>query len=459
MIITCEKCKTDYLLDDSRVTGNSVKVKCVKCHHIFIVPALPRIEELEVHEILGTSAETPEETPSPAGAEKAGEEEPEEEEAMETGRGMFFEPVEKKDAAAPEGGLGETPEEPAEEPHEEVVGKNDEELQTPGVVRESTYESSPLKDIDINEFITRELDTRFSEEKEDLEKEVSEEETALVKEEPPPEKTVEKGPGAGESAGEAPRIKEEKDSVDFEVDRFPDEGAPPAGPSAENVIPFSAPTQRPGSAQPPSGPADAAPWETGKTEGFSEPLPYPFYDAEKEDLQPAEEDLREKIYVSGEKKTGLTGLALGIIVFIIIGAAVILFTGAAERLRSIVVATRTQQIVEVESVNGFYADNKNFGKLFVIEARIRNMTNEPQVIKGVRGVIFDTSGRRLDSIIVSPGRVVSTEEIKNLSREEILKIFQDASSGTLPPRATVPAMVLFTDMPNGVSEYGIDVIR
>lgn len=37
MIIQCEKCQTRFRLDDSRVTGKGVKVRCTKCKHVFTV--------------------------------------------------------------------------------------------------------------------------------------------------------------------------------------------------------------------------------------------------------------------------------------------------------------------------------------------------------------------------------------------------------------------------------------
>lgn len=37
MIIQCEKCQTRFKLDDSRITGKGVKVRCTKCKNVFIV--------------------------------------------------------------------------------------------------------------------------------------------------------------------------------------------------------------------------------------------------------------------------------------------------------------------------------------------------------------------------------------------------------------------------------------
>jgi predicted Zn finger-like uncharacterized protein len=51
MIIQCDKCKTKFRLDDSRVKGRGVRVKCTKCQTLFIVtPPEPPVELEEIGE-------------------------------------------------------------------------------------------------------------------------------------------------------------------------------------------------------------------------------------------------------------------------------------------------------------------------------------------------------------------------------------------------------------------------
>ena len=37
MEVRCERCKTQYELDDSRVSETGVTVQCTTCHHVFVV--------------------------------------------------------------------------------------------------------------------------------------------------------------------------------------------------------------------------------------------------------------------------------------------------------------------------------------------------------------------------------------------------------------------------------------
>src|SRR3954462_1238379 len=37
MDVRCERCKTQYDLDDSRISETGVTVQCTTCHHVFVV--------------------------------------------------------------------------------------------------------------------------------------------------------------------------------------------------------------------------------------------------------------------------------------------------------------------------------------------------------------------------------------------------------------------------------------
>lgn len=48
MIITCEKCKSRYRLDEHRIEKSVFKVKCTRCHHSFVVYKPPPGDESPV---------------------------------------------------------------------------------------------------------------------------------------------------------------------------------------------------------------------------------------------------------------------------------------------------------------------------------------------------------------------------------------------------------------------------
>src|SRR5574337_378008 len=66
MIIQCDKCSTKFRLDDSRITGNGVRVRCTKCQNVFIVTPPPPVDEVQVEDVL-----TPPDRQAAEGAEAA----------------------------------------------------------------------------------------------------------------------------------------------------------------------------------------------------------------------------------------------------------------------------------------------------------------------------------------------------------------------------------------------------
>ncbi len=115
--------------------------------------------------------------------------------------------------------------------------------------------------------------------------------------------------------------------------------------------------------------------------------------------------------------------------------------------------------IEIESTKGYYVVNRDGTRIFVIETMVRNVSDGPVKISGVRGLVMDSSGREMARKTVSPGRIVSSDDLKNLPVETLLASFRDTSEGTMPKRAVIPTMVIFTNLPSGVAEYGIDVLR
>jgi hypothetical protein len=146
------------------------------------------------------------------------------------------------------------------------------------------------------------------------------------------------------------------------------------------------------------------------------------------------------------------------IVWVII-ALLILAGGYAMRLAVSSSPKKPQSALSVETITGSFAENKNIGKVFIIQAKIKNTSDSPQQVRGIMGAVYDASGKKISNRLVSPGRTVSAEEIKNMTKDELLKQFKDAKGAAIPPKGTVPAMIVFTEPPSNVAEYGIDILR
>lgn len=151
----------------------------------------------------------------------------------------------------------------------------------------------------------------------------------------------------------------------------------------------------------------------------------------------------------GASSKGAGLIPLVILVVIIIGALAWYFgiRGAGEQAAMV-------KTVDITSIDGRSDQTPNLGSFFVIEAKIKNVTAVPQSVKAVTGVIYDARGNRLASM---PGRVISSDDIKNLTREDLAKAGNTGVVGTIPPKGTLPVVVIFTKTPEGMAEYSVEI--
>lgn len=467
MIIQCEKCSTKFRLDDSRITGNGVKVRCTKCQNVFIVTPPPPVEEVQVEEIFtpGTP-EAKQEGEKPkaqkdrpdgsanlkfnfeAGPDKKGET------ARSDVKELKETPVDKIAAPAPAPGLTFNNIDFSFGVDRTAPGAgadgNGKPLAADAAIPPSAQKNPPTApDFDFvparhdlhGEEKSGEIDFTFDDEKPDTEEGLT-------------------GPAATDAveAGGDEKIK----------------AAPDKGPSApENVIPFTAGYTREGRPAPvveKTGPSlsDASPEPSGALEG-------PAQSGQPEDKKEFSDLLLDSISKkTGDMEEGLKheepgpghqtrSYGLFIVLFVlIIGGGAVYFSGVidaiARRLAPPPHAV-VKKTIEIENINGFYAENKNFGRFFILQAKIRNISDVPQEIKRVTGVLYNATGQKIATRSVSPGRIVSQDDVKNLSKEDLLKPFKDPSGGSIPAKGTVPVMVPFTEVPQGLTEYGLDIVR
>lgn len=470
MIIQCDKCATKFRLDDSRITPNGVKVRCTKCDNVFIVTPPPPPEEVQVEELFGVA--------------------PGMEERATAGAAEGLQP--KAQSAKPKAddrhlafdfGSEETREDIFKTPEKDISQEDYEPDHGQGF---STDEKSG----ESKKFSLDDLDFSFSEDRTDKKNEEEDGWGASPEdEEDDPfsgafEKTLSSEEEDTEASGttlDGIAEKDEKDELDFSFGDLTEEGykppAPAAPPSeefeneesepdvqkpvAENVIPFSAAAAYTKEVKEPAVKNSGEAPEKEEEEAFKTFLTR----AEKEevvsfgDLDDKEEETEEEDFGAARSSQPRMGLIVAALV-IVLGGGLIYFTGVIDRLTHILMPSGAEaNVVEIEAIKGFYEENKNFGKLFVIDARIKNITDLPQEIKAATGVIYNDSGDKIAEKSVSPGRLVSIEDVRNLQKEELERAFRDPSGGIIPPKGSVPVMVLFTETPEGLSEFGLDIVK
>jgi len=164
---------------------------------------------------------------------------------------------------------------------------------------------------------------------------------------------------------------------------------------------------------------------------------------------PVEEEVQKK---SGPGRV----IALLVVILIIAGGIIYLKSRPDSALMAGPEGTKT---LSIESTKGYYVLNKGGTRIFVIETMLKNISDGPVRISGIRGLVMDSSGQEMAHKMVSPGRIVTNDDLRNLPLETLLRSFDDTSEGTIPRGAVIPTMVLFTGLPGTVAEYGVDVLR
>ena len=51
MIVTCERCATQFQLDDAKVKGDGIRVRCSRCKHAFFVKSASNIADEAADEV------------------------------------------------------------------------------------------------------------------------------------------------------------------------------------------------------------------------------------------------------------------------------------------------------------------------------------------------------------------------------------------------------------------------
>ena len=157
-----------------------------------------------------------------------------------------------------------------------------------------------------------------------------------------------------------------------------------------------------------------------------------------------------------EPKKGGRGILTSILV-IVIAIAIAYFAGLFDGFMG--PSAPPQKTLEIMGLKGSFVKNEDIGQLYAVQGRIKNISEKSQEVVGVKVTIFDKSGKALTAKTVSLARLITNEELKTLSGEEIDRHYQDLSKGSIPPRGATPLMAVFSNLPEGMDELEVEVVR
>ncbi len=409
MIVTCENCQAKFKLNESAMKSESVKVRCTQCQSVFVVsrpkdedtsePSLVETDSLESEQDEGITVEIP--TPPQS-------QEPSEEAADESDWGLIGSEEEgeeeqtSSDEAAGEADWGTGEKEEASGLVDEYNSKI-EELLGGGAGGDGMEDLSPPEE-SVEDAGSEFVGEESAGEEEVGEEEVGEEDTVT-------ETLSDRG-------------------FDFGDEEGGEEEAPVKTSEEEDIPPLATP-------QVPLSEEEAGDLEQAPP------------------LKVAQAVQAAKVPAINQRKR--RSVLLPLIFIIVAGVAVLYYLGILQSLMP--QSGPPQKTLEIIGLKGFFVQNEDVGKIYALKGRIKNISEDSQEVLGVKVTIFDKSGKALTSKTVSLARLISNEELKTFSGEEIERHYRDLSKSSIPSRGATHLMAVFSKPPKGMDELEVEVIR
>ncbi|MEK6790094.1 MAG: DUF3426 domain-containing protein [Deltaproteobacteria bacterium] len=430
MVIQCDKCQTKFRLDDSKVTGKGIKVRCTKCQNVFVVaPPEPQAQP----ETLSTAPDAAKETvapPSPSQGEMSfsgGLQPPPDRDI----RGQAPTPPteeEKKDEAGfsfgTEGfGFGagdETGKKAGEDEQSSGFGAKNWSFEAPTPGAQEQFQG-------FGDFGQADEGHKFG----DMDIKAG---TATGE---PQEKPQIKTPKQKEGVHE--RIEQKPSTSNAPIPASEDWGIKPA----EDTGALNASARL----KPEAKPLATVPEATTKKsigeltdEEFAAALSKDEKETPKTAVPP----------IATRKKPLLLLIAAAIIAAL--GSAAY-FSGILDTISVPTTQTAGKNNVVIESMKGYTFDGKNIGRVFVVEARLKNISAESISVKDVKATIYDAKGAPLAT---APGRIISAQDIANLTKDDLARSAK-RSLTVITAKGSIPVVAIFAAPPTGMAEFGIDM--
>jgi hypothetical protein len=110
-----------------------------------------------------------------------------------------------------------------------------------------------------------------------------------------------------------------------------------------------------------------------------------------------------------------------------------------------------------------FVDSRKAGKLFVVKGFVINNYPDRRSFIKIRSTILDSKGKVIRNKIVYAGNLISDKEQLSLSMEEIdnrlrNRLGKDKMNINIPPNSSIPLMIIFSNLPEDITEYTVEPI-
>jgi predicted Zn finger-like uncharacterized protein len=119
--------------------------------------------------------------------------------------------------------------------------------------------------------------------------------------------------------------------------------------------------------------------------------------------------------------------------------------------------------LSLNNVRGYYRDNQHVGRILVIQGDVLNTSDRTLVQVLVMGRVNDIHNNPARQITICAGPVFTPDQLRSLTLNELqtyLSQPQDHSGAlyVLPPRGSLPFMIVLANLPDNISDYTVDVV-
>ena len=106
--------------------------------------------------------------------------------------------------------------------------------------------------------------------------------------------------------------------------------------------------------------------------------------------------------------------------------------------------------ISLENLRGYYSENIHAKWIFVVEGQAVNQWSETRSFLKVKGTLLDARARKVEEKTAFCGNILGEKDLREMTRESIQKSLSSQfgvsfSNVNIPPRKSVPFMVVFTD--------------
>lgn len=120
------------------------------------------------------------------------------------------------------------------------------------------------------------------------------------------------------------------------------------------------------------------------------------------------------------------------------------------------------QKISPEDAKHFFRQNESEGQLLVITGLAKNQYDNARSYIRLKGLLHDAKGKVLAEKMVYCGNILSEEQLMSMSMADIDKALnvRDGENGAntnVPPGGSVQFMVVFSQIPNDLAEYTVEV--